>query len=290
MSLRTIFKTAVYCSPTIAGVSANFVALGATVQAAALLGGAAMVSTLFYLREAASAGERYRVVEASQELQDIHYRLSQKVSLASKIGIIAETEKSKRCDLLKNAYADRGNFQISVGAHIHKTLSADESEFVVAHEMGHLADPDGPAKDYASTVMAMHPMMLGACLLAYFLPDNSGFLQAQNALIIGAVSQFLLNRKLSRSGEYTCDRRAVELTDNPQAAIRALEALKGKENFEILSTHPCTAKRIAAIRKIFNAEDVESLLANDMARYEKTALLSAERSRMEPVFKGPAVS
>ncbi len=241
MSLRTLFMTAVTCSPTAAGVSAAFMLNGGDLKAAALLGGSACFAGLFHYRHVLYflPPEKPRT-EAPQRLQNIYYRFSQKTGLTANFDMVTG-------GTLMNAYAIPQEGRISIGDRLYRHLNREEIEFILGHEMRHLGHPDRHAARHAFHAPFVQGLMTLVSPLSIGVTSLSAAFGVMGCMVAATAAQFLVSRKLDRMIEYDCDRAAVEMTGNPEAAIRALVKLPQRDRWTIFSTHPSIHDRTQRI-------------------------------------------
>ena len=182
-----------------------------------------------------------------------------------------------------NAYA-AGFFPtsstVAVTRGLIRTLTKDELEAVIAHELVHIRDRDVrlmmmaracvdlvlPTTRSAIEHAKTHPFLSAYAGILLFLYLGLGF-----ALIFAALFLIITGLALgvrfaiSRTREYTADAGAVELTKNPAALITALRKVARSEMLPLkgyatrammfsspaatfLATHPSIEERIAAIK------------------------------------------
>ncbi|MEM7230579.1 MAG: M48 family metalloprotease [Planctomycetota bacterium] len=147
-----------------------------------------------------------------------------------------------------NAFAVRGG-TIVLSSSLLETVSDEEGEAVVAHELGHLK-----AKHYYKS-LAIYIVLIASLVFLGILDDALLDIFSETGetvfVVLLAIFGILGLRLLVRNNEYQADRLAVELTGNPRAMITALVKL-GRINRmpltwgrlqEFFSTHPSTTLR-----------------------------------------------
>lgn len=143
---------------------------------------------------------------------------------------------------------------------VHRIKGA-QREFFIGHELAHNRLRHGWKK-----VRIIAGIYLIAAALSFVLPHLS--LVWQILLRFGQILiPLMVSNTVARRFEFAADRAAVELTDEPEAAIRALGALyfysgvpTRRGNFqELFLTHPSLEKRIDAIARVGNVS-VEKLV------------------------------
>jgi heat shock protein HtpX len=170
---------------------------------------------------------------------------------------------------------------------ILQTLTPDELEAVIGHEIGHVVHRDVLMSSVAATIagaistiaqVAMFSMMFGG---GNSRNRNGGSpLLLLAALFLVPLSATFIRLGISRNDEYNADEYGVKLTRNPSGLINALQKISAKAQtkpissrpgqgpspataslwivnpfrgsalVELLSTHPATPKRVDRIRKI----------------------------------------
>ncbi|NJO54152.1 MAG: M48 family metallopeptidase [Bacteroidales bacterium] len=161
-----------------------------------------------------------------------------------------------------------------------KALDDDELEAVLAHEMTHVINRDSRLLIISIVFVGVFAL---ACELAMrslrYAPrsrnkDGSSrllmfLLVATGILWLGRIGALALRFALSRRREFMADAGALELTKNPDALVSALAKISVKpeigevadevqqmfifdppDGWELFSTHPDIADRIAAIRAV----------------------------------------
>lgn len=183
---------------------------------------------------------------------------------------------------MPNAFATGRNPQnavIAVTTGITQILDKEELEAVIAHELSHVKNRDMTILTFASFIST----------IAFFIVRNAMFMgggddkRGNNIIVVWIISMvvwvisFLLLRALSRYREYAADRGSAIITGKPSKLVSALmkisgnmqrvprqdlrkaegmnaffiiPAISGSFITELLSTHPSTEKRIAALGKI----------------------------------------
>lgn len=190
-----------------------------------------------------------------------------------------------------NAFAsgiDEASYTITVTRGLMQTLTRDEMEAVLAHELTHIINRDVRLLIITVVLVGMisfiAEMLWRNMRLAAYSGGNRNrgggaimfMLVAAVMLGIGYLLALILRFAISRKREYLADAGAVELTKNPIAMISALEKISGNaeipsvppevkqmfiENppemglFSLFATHPPIADRIAVLRQIGGLPD-----------------------------------
>lgn len=142
---------------------------------------------------------------------------------------------------IPNAFALPGGHAYYFSALLEKTESADEFAGVMAHEIGHVIHRHGMEGLIASSATGL--------LVGFVLGDMT------NASVAGAIGATLIDSRFSRDAEREADRFAAEtalrLGFDPAALATLLERVAGddrmSQSLALLSTHPLTAERRAAL-------------------------------------------
>ena len=171
---------------------------------------------------------------------------------------------------------------VAVTDSIMRTLTPQELEAVLAHEIAHVKN-----RDMLTLTMASFLSMLAFLIMRNWLfmsifggnrDNNMGalILVYVVSIVVWIVST-LLTRALSRYREFAADRGSAELTGNPRALISALTKISGRMDYipaekkreveganaffiipalsgntlmELFSTHPSLEKRVAALEDL----------------------------------------
>lgn len=187
-----------------------------------------------------------------------------------------------------NAYASglsESQYAITVTRGLMNTMTRDELEAVLAHELTHIRNKDVQMM-VTAIIIAGFISFFGELVFRWlqFAPyrssgsssrnnekGNSGaaiaFLVALALVVVAWVLSIVIRFALSRSREYLADAGAVELTKNPDAMISALMKISGNSDLKaapssvmemcvdnprhgfasLLATHPPIEKRIEAL-------------------------------------------
>jgi heat shock protein HtpX len=198
-----------------------------------------------------------------------------------------------------NAYASglgEKDAVITVTRGLVDTLSADELEAVLAHELTHVINRDVRLLVVAvifvgiislvGEILARGMFRGSAARMGGARRGKSGNSGVLILIAIGVIAlcwllAVLIRFAMSRSREYMADAGAVELTKNPEAMISALEKVSGHSTVEkapreirqmflhddsagfagLFMTHPPIKRRIAALRAIGGVEPPAGLPA-----------------------------
>lgn len=196
-----------------------------------------------------------------------------------------------------NAYAaglKEGEYVIAVTRGLIDTLSDDELEAVLGHELTHIRNRDTQLMVIAIIFAGIFAFVADLMIRGWRFPygvwprggdrrDRSGGGGAALAILIAIAIVLiswglstLIRFALSRSREYLADAGSVELTKNPDAMIRALRKIEHNAKFDVpsrmeaffienplsgggaslLSTHPSIADRVAALQRYAGGADL----------------------------------
>lgn len=196
----------------------------------------------------------------------------------------------------RNAFAsgiDQKTYAVTVTRGLMNSLSKDELEAVLAHEVTHIINRD--VRLLIVTVIFTGMVGFFAQLawsnLRYGMVFSGGSGKNKGAgmlimlgivavLWVGYMATLLMRFALSRRREFMADAGAVELTKNPSAMMRALMRIAGRDQipgapadisqmciensspfFGMFATHPPIDRRIAAIAAVTGEQipEAESL-------------------------------
>jgi heat shock protein HtpX len=180
-----------------------------------------------------------------------------------------------------NAFAtgrNPDNAAVAATTGLLERLSADEIAGVMAHELAHVQHRDTLTMTITAT-LAGAISMLGN--FAFFFGGNRdnnnplGFVGVLVAMIVAPLAAMLVQMAISRTREYSADRRGAEISGRPLALASALDKiartaerihnpdaernpatahlfiinpLSGERMDNLFSTHPDTQNRIAALQ------------------------------------------
>ncbi len=182
-----------------------------------------------------------------------------------------------------NAFATGRNPQnaaVAATTGLLERLSREEVAAVMAHELAHVQNRDTLTMTVTAT-LAGAVSMLGN--FAYFLGGNRdnnnplGFVGVLAAIIVAPLAAGLVQMAISRTREYSADRRGAEICGNPMWLASALakiasgaarienpdaernpatahlfiiNPLSGARMDNLFSTHPATENRIRALQQM----------------------------------------
>lgn len=195
---------------------------------------------------------------------------------------------------MPNAFAtgrspDRAVVVVTTG--ILKTLTAEELEGVLAHELAHVAHRDVLVMTVASSAgivagMVTQGAQYGAIFGGNRREGNSALpiwlMMLLVSLVVYAVS-FVLLKLLSRYRELSADRAGAYLTMKPQALASALQKISGEMNTipdrDLRASQPMNAFFIAPAVKGVSMRTLTSTHPSLEQRLEQLARIQAELGR-----------
>lgn len=189
-----------------------------------------------------------------------------------------------------NAFATglhEGRYSITLTRGLVRSLSRDEIEAVMAHELTHVINKDVRtmviASIFAGIISVLAEMVFRALLYSgggRRRDDNKNamplILIGVAFAVVGFVLAIVIRMMLSRTREYVADAGAVELTKNPDAMISALRKVEGRSSVKgpdelqqlfldnqpdgvglegLFASHPPIQKRIDALVKFGGGRD-----------------------------------
>ncbi|GAB2622791.1 zinc metalloprotease HtpX [Nocardioides ginkgobilobae] len=195
---------------------------------------------------------------------------------------------------MPNAFAtgrspDRAVVVVTTG--ILKTLTAEELEGVLAHELAHVAHRDVLVMTVASSAgivagMVTQGAQYGAMFGGNRRDGNSALpvwlMMLLVSIVVYAVS-FVLLKLLSRYRELSADRAGAYLTMKPQALASALQKISGEMNAipdrDLRASQPMNAFFIAPAVKGVSMRTLTSTHPSLEQRLEQLARIQAELGR-----------
>ncbi|MFA5028534.1 MAG: zinc metalloprotease HtpX, partial [Candidatus Methylomirabilota bacterium] len=185
-----------------------------------------------------------------------------------------------------NAFATGRNPQhaaVAATAGILRILSPDELEGVMAHELGHVRNRDILISTIAATMAGAVMMLARMAQYASFFGGgrssddeegggSGGVLGMVILAVLAPVAAMLIQMAISRTREYLADTAGAEISRKPGALADALQKLersasavpmeaspstahmfivnplRGSAIFNLFSTHPPVAERVARLR------------------------------------------
>ncbi|HEX7854242.1 MAG TPA: zinc metalloprotease HtpX [Sphingobium sp.] len=182
-------------------------------------------------------------------------------------------------------------------------LSREEVAGVMAHELGHVRNRDTLIMTMVATIAGAISMIAN---FALFMPrggngENHNPMAGILAVIVAPFAAMIVQMAISRTREYGADRAGAEISGNPRALASALAKISGAAQAipstvaernpaaaqlyivpthvsELFSTHPATARRIAALEAM--GGPIAQVAARPAARSAVTP--TPRRSALDP--------
>ncbi|MDP3800936.1 M48 family metallopeptidase [Brevundimonas sp.] len=188
-----------------------------------------------------------------------------------------------------NAFATglhEGQYSITVTRGLVNTLTRDELEAVLAHELTHVINRDVRTMVIASIFAGIISVIAELVFRGLIYSRGGGRRDNKNALpliliglafaAVGFALAIVIRMLLSRTREYVADAGAVELTKNPDAMISALRKVEGRSSLKgpdelqqlfldnqpdgvglegLFASHPPIQKRVDALVKFGGGVD-----------------------------------
>ncbi|MGV0911641.1 zinc metalloprotease HtpX [Martelella sp. FOR1707] len=218
-----------------------------------------------------------------------------------------------------NAFATGRNPQnaaVAASTGIVKMLSREELAGVMAHELAHVQHRDTLTMTITATLAGAISMLANFAFFFGRGRDNPlGIVGVLLMMIVAPMAAALVQMAISRTREYSADRRGGEICGNPMALASALQKihhgaqaihneraernpatahmfiinpLSGQNMDNLFSTHPNTENRIAALR-----DQAASMGQTSTQGYRPATATRRSQSvpntgnGNEPPFKGP---
>lgn len=144
-----------------------------------------------------------------------------------------------------NAFATglhEGQYSITVTRGLVNTLTRDELEAVLAHELTHVINKDVRTMVIASIFAGIISVLAELVFRGLFYARGGGRRDNKNAMpliliglafaAVGFALAIVIRMMLSRTREFVADAGAVELTKNPDAMISALRKVEGRSSLK----------------------------------------------------------
>lgn len=160
---------------------------------------------------------------------------------------------------------------VAVTRGLLQTLERREIRGVLAHEIGHIAHRDTLISAVAATLSGVITWL--AYSMMYSRDENRSPLVGIAAMLLAPIAATILRMAISRTREYAADKRAAEISGDPEGLAMALEGLargvhrRPMQNAaasnvhmivngfaggmaELMSTHPPIDERIRRLREM----------------------------------------
>lgn len=167
------------------------------------------------------------------------------------------------------------------------SLTREEVAGVMAHELAHVQNRDTLTMTVTATIAGAIGMLANFAL--FFGRERAGLIGSLAIMIFAPMAAALVQMAISRSREYEADKRGAEICGNPlwlASALQKIERgarasvnmaaernpamahmyianpLNGRGADNLFSTHPATANRIEALRRMAAEMGVSSETAD----------------------------
>ena len=172
------------------------------------------------------------------------------------------------------------NAAVAATTGLIRMLSPEELAGVMAHELSHIQNRDTLTMTVTATIAGAISMLANFALFFGGNRNTGGVIGAIALAILAPMAAALVQMAISRTREYSADAGGAEICGNPvwlasaleridEAARRApneaaeanpatahmfiINPLNGQGRDNLFSTHPATANRVAALRRMAEA-------------------------------------
>ena len=169
------------------------------------------------------------------------------------------------------------NAAVAATSGLLSMLTREEVAGVMAHELAHVQNRDSLTMTVTATLAGAIGFLANFALFFGGGRDRGGLITALAIMIFAPMAASLVQFAISRSREYEADRRGAEICGNPAWLASALQKiergaraqinphaertpahahmyiinpLNGRRGDSLFSTHPSTANRVEALRKM----------------------------------------
>ncbi|MEM9669572.1 MAG: zinc metalloprotease HtpX [Pseudomonadota bacterium] len=194
-----------------------------------------------------------------------------------------------------NAFAtgrDPNNAAVAATTGLLASLNREEVAGVMAHELAHVQNRDTLIMTITATFAGAITMLANFAIF-FTNRERGGLISGLLIMFLAPMAAGLVQMAISRSREYEADRVGAEICGNPMWLASALEKIErgarasrnrqaernpalahmyimnplaGRGSDNLFSTHPATANRIAALRKMTTDMQVEDQPALEPSR------------------------
>ncbi len=214
----------------------------------------------------------------------------------------------------RNAFASgitQGNFAVTITRGLMNSLSKDELEAVIAHELTHIQNRDVRLLIVTIIFTGLFGFLAQMVWsnLRYTMFYGRGRSKNKGSMImamiviavilwLGYMATLLMRFALSRSREYMADAGAIAMTKNPEAMMRALMRISGRDRIPettddiammcienhkpfmgMFATHPPIEQRIEAISEVTNTPIPDKSNLAPVNKDESFSHVTSEKSK-----------
>jgi heat shock protein HtpX len=177
------------------------------------------------------------------------------------------------------------NAAVAASTGLLESLSEEEIAAVMAHELAHVQNRDTLTMTITATLAGAISMLGNFALFFGGNRNNNplGFIGILVAIIVAPFAAMLVQMTISRTREYSADRRGAEICGNPlwlASALRKISARAGRIVNEDAERNPATAHMF--IINPLNGQRMDSLFSTHPATENRIAALEAMVSEFAP--------
>lgn len=176
------------------------------------------------------------------------------------------------------------NAAVAASVGLLEALSDEEVAAVMAHELAHVQNRDTLIMTITATLAGAISMLGNFALFFGGNRDNNnpfGFIGVLVAMIVAPFAAMLVQMMISRTREYSADRRGAEICGNPlwlASALRKIAMGAGRVVNEDAERNPATAHMF--IINPLNGQRMDSLFSTHPATENRIAALEAMAAEM----------
>ena len=184
------------------------------------------------------------------------------------------------------------NAAVAASVGLLEALSDEEVAAVMAHELAHVQNRDTLIMTITATLAGAISMLGNFALFFGGNRDNNnpfGFIGILVAMIVAPFAAMLVQMMISRTREYSADRRGAEICGNPlwlASALRKIAMGAGRVVNEDAERNPATAHMF--IINPLNGQRMDSLFSTHPATENRIAALEAMAAEMAAPSPRPA--
>ncbi|SOE16938.1 heat shock protein [Hoeflea halophila] len=184
------------------------------------------------------------------------------------------------------------NAAVAASVGLLEALTDEEVAAVMAHELAHVQNRDTLIMTITATLAGAISMLGNFALFFGGNRDNNnpfGFIGVLVAMIVAPFAAMLVQMMISRTREYSADRRGAEICGNPlwlASALRKIAMGAGRVINEDAERNPATAHMF--IINPLNGQRMDSLFSTHPATENRIAALEAMAAEMAEPSPRPA--